>query len=230
MILVNNIVLLQARMGSSRLPGKTLKELCGSSLLEWCVIRLREIKNVTDVVVVTSTKPDDDEIEKVCREKSFSFFRGSELNVLQRYTLAAEKFNADNIIRATADNPLVDFVDATQLLGKHISEAVDYSSNKSEVGTLLPNGLGIEIFSRSALELSFKKSTQPHHFEHVNEYILENKSEFIINSGSLFDIECTLDFTIDTLSEFLFVEDFIQNKNITLKTNIFELLKHENIT
>lgn len=217
-------------MGSSRLPGKTLKLLNGQPLIMHVINRLKLIKNCK-IVLLTSNKQQDDVLEEWCDNNNILTFRGSEDNVLERYYLASKFFKADNIIRATGDNPLVEPYFANKLLRMHIDLKADYSSNKSEIGSNLPDGLGIEIFTFDALKTSMEKSTQEHHFEHVDEYILENRRLFKIykdaNAGGLIDCS-NIRLTVDTLDDFKKVENIFQKQNFTIDIkydNLLELVK-----
>jgi len=223
---VNNFIFLQARMGSSRLPGKTLKPLDGKPLIMQVINRLKLINNCK-IVLLTSDKQKDDVLEEWCSNNDILTFRGSEDNVLERYYSASKFFKADNIIRATGDNPLVEPYFANDLLQKHIDLKADYSSNKSEIGSNLPDGLGVEIFTFDALKISMDKSTQEHHFEHVNEYILENKRLFKIykesNVGGLIDYS-DIRLTVDTLDDFKKVENIFKKQNFKININYNNLL------
>ena len=214
-------------MGSSRLPGKTLKILENKPLIMQVINRLKLIKNCT-IVLLTSDTTKDDILESWCNENAILCFRGSEDNVLERYYLASKYYKADNILRATGDNPLVEPYFANELLEKHIEFEADYSSNKSEVGSNLPDGLGIEIFTFNALEISMNKSSQEHHFEHVNEYILENKKDFKIykdvNVGGLVD-KSHIRLTVDTKEDFERVEKIFENKKFSIDLDYTELLE-----
>ena len=214
-------------MGSSRLPGKTLKILENKPLVMQVINRLKLIKNCT-IVLLTSDTSKDDILESWCNENGILCFRGSENNVLERYYLASKYYKADNILRATGDNPLVEPYFADELLDKHIKLKADYSSNKSEVGSNLPDGLGMEIFTFNALEISIKKSSQEHHFEHVNEYILENKKDFKIykdvNIGGLVD-KSHIRLTVDTKEDFERVEKIFKNKKFSINLDYTELLE-----
>ena len=214
-------------MGSSRLPGKTLKILENKPLIMQVINRLKLIKNCT-IVLLTSDTTKDDILESWCNENGILCFRGSEDNVLERYYLASKYYKADNILRATGDNPLVEPYFANELLEKHIEFEADYSSNKSEVGSNLPDGLGIEIFTFNALEISMNKSSQEHHFEHVNEYILENKKDFKIykdvNVGGLVD-KSHIRLTVDTKEDFERVEKIFKNKKFGIDLNYTDLLR-----
>ncbi|MFK7780604.1 MAG: glycosyltransferase family protein [Candidatus Gracilibacteria bacterium] len=223
---MNNYIFLQARMGSTRLPGKTLKDLNRLPLILHVINRL-ELINSCEIVLLTSDTKKDDILEKWCKENSTLCFRGSEDNVLERYYNAAKFYKANNILRATGDNPLIEPYFANELLNKHIESKADYSSNKSEVGSNLPDGLGIEIFTFEALESSMQKSTQEHHFEHVNEYILENRDKFKIykdcNVGGLID-KSNIRLTVDTSDDFKKVEAIFKNQNFKIDINYNDLL------
>jgi spore coat polysaccharide biosynthesis protein SpsF len=224
---MKNFIFLQARMGSSRLPGKTLKKINNKPLIEYVIKRLSLINNC-EIVLLTSDQKKDDILVDWCKKNSVLYFRGSEDNVLERYYLASEYYKADNIIRATGDNPLVEPYFADRLLQKHIEFKVDYSSNKSEIGSNLPDGLGVEIFTFEALEYSIKYSTMEHHFEHVDEYILENMDKFKIykdcNTGGFID-KSKLRLTVDTQEDFIKVENIIKNKDFSIDIRYEKLLE-----
>jgi spore coat polysaccharide biosynthesis protein SpsF len=223
---MKNFIFLQARMGSSRLPGKTLKLINNKPLIEYVIERLK-ITGI-EIIVLTTDSKKDDILEEWCENYGIKCFRGSEENVLERYYLAAKLFNADNIIRATADNPLVEPYFCKRLLEKHIKHEVDYSSNKSEIGSNLPDGLGVEIFTFNALERSMKYSTKEHHFEHVNEYILENMNKFKIykdcNAGGFID-KSKIRLTVDTQEDFMIVKNIFANENFSININYKKLLE-----
>ena len=224
---MNSFIFLQARMGSSRLAGKTLKLLDDKPLIMQVINRLKLIKDCK-IVLLTSDTPKDDILEAWCKDNDILYFRGSEDNVLERYYEASKYYKADTILRATGDNPLVEPYFANELLKMYIELNADYSSNKSEVGSNLPDGLGIEIFSFNALKISMNKSTQEHHFEHVNEYILENRRDFKIykdvNIGGLLD-RSYLRLTVDTPEDFKRVEKIFKDKKFSIDIEYTDLLE-----
>lgn len=167
-------VIIQARMGSSRLPGKVLKNIGAKTLLEHIIFRLQKSKSDILPIIATSTETKDNPVEEFCRKNNVTYFRGSELNVLERYYQCALKYKFDHVVRMTGDNPFPDIDELDNLIKFHIQSENDYS----ECFSTLPIGVGMEIFTFNALEQSMFKSTQPHHFEHVDEYILENKDLF----------------------------------------------------
>lgn len=169
-------VVIQARMGSTRLPGKVLKRIGDKCLLGQILFRLSSLKNAEVIVVATSQNEADDQIEAFCRSNGIRCFRGSEHNVLERYHHCAEHYGLTHVVRATGDNPFIDAIELDKLIALHLSKGADYSSCVEG----LPIGVGSEIFTRRALERSYERATLPHHFEHVNEYILENKGDFSV--------------------------------------------------
>lgn len=167
-------IIIQARMGSNRFPGKILKPIGDKLLLEHILSRLTKLESETDIIIATSTDSKDDVVEQFCKGKSVRCFRGSEQNVLERYYLCAKQFGFDEIIRLTADNPFVDIEEIDNLIDLFRREKADYAESFDN----LPVGIGAEIFTFEALEKDYNESSMPHHFEHVNEYILENPDKF----------------------------------------------------
>lgn len=188
-------IIIQARMGSTRLPGKILKDFCGKSLLEHIIFRLAALKKPAHVVIATSNLEQDDVVQNFCEQHLITCFRGDEQNVLKRYYDCALKYGFDNIVRMTGDNPFPDIEELDRLIEFHISNNNDYS----ECFSVLPIGVGMEIFGFNALKVSMEKSTMPHHFEHVDEYILENTNLFrtgtlsAVSSKNKNDIRLTVD-------------------------------------
>lgn len=171
---MNNGIIIQARMGSSRLPGKVMRDFNGKTLLGQIAFRLKRKKNDAKVIIATSVLVQDDIIEEFCKKNGLICYRGSEQNVLERYYECASKYKFDNIVRMTADNPFPDIEELDNLIDFHISNKYDFS----ECLTQLPIGVGMEIFTYQCLEDDMSNSSMPHHFEHVDEYVLENKYKY----------------------------------------------------
>lgn len=188
-------IIIQARTGSTRLPGKILKVINDRTLLDHIIDRLKELKEEAVVVIATSTLPGDDAVEKFCKEKGVVCFRGSESNVLSRYYECAKEHGFDHIVRLTADNPFVDVEEVDRLIAYHKECGNDFTESFSQ----LPIGVGVEIFSYAALEEDMAKASMPHHFEHVDEYILENMDKFktgtlqVPESKHMPDVRLTVD-------------------------------------
>lgn len=172
--LLNVGIIIQARMGSNRLPGKVLKKLDGKNLLEHIIFKLSKLESKVDIIIATSDLVRDDEIESFCKENKIKCFRGSENNVLQRYYFCAKQNSYEHIVRLTGDNPFIDIEELDKLIRMHIKSESDYSYSYNT----LPKGVGAEVFSFDALKKSYELGKKPNHKEHVNEYIQENKELF----------------------------------------------------
>lgn len=190
-------VILQARSGSVRLPGKVHMMIGNKTLLQTILSRLLRLSSHYRVVVATSDLAADYAICEEAERYGFDYFTGSEEDVLSRYYYCAKKFGFKQIVRLTADNPFVDIDALESLVNYHLSGGYDYSQNQS----VMPLGIGSEVFEFRSLEKSFKEASLPHQREHVNEYILENPSLFRIglpSAGSNPLHEPTLRLTVDT--------------------------------
>ncbi len=204
------IIIVQARMGSTRLPGKILKKVMGRPLLEYQIERLKKIKEVSDVVIATTTNQGDDPIVRLCRKLSCSYFRGSEDDVLLRYYDAAIEFGAKYIVRINADCPLIDpKVVETVIKYFHAnSEKYDYVSNILEQS--YPIGLHTEIFSMNALQKANANANDPIEREHVTPYIYRNPDLFRLGSVIL-DVDLSYyRWTVDYPEDFDLVEKIIE--------------------
>lgn len=193
-------IIIQARMGSTRLPGKILKNIGKKNLLEHILFRLKLLNNKTGIVIATTDLEKDDIVSDFCNINNISCFRGSEENVLQRYYLCAKKNNFSHIIRLTGDNPFTDIEELDNLINLHLSTKSDYSRSFA----LLPKGVGAEIFTMQALEESYLKGYKDNHKEHVNEYIEENESLFNISELTV-DIQKKqpqISLTVDTEDDY----------------------------
>lgn len=173
--------IIQARMGSTRLPGKILLPLKGEPVLFHVVERAKRVRGIDAVVVATTISPADDAIETFCKERGYSFFRGSETDVLDRYYHAARAFKSETIIRITSDCPLIDPPTIEQCIQNFQACGCDYLSSFVPEERTYPRGLDTEIFSFAALEKAWKEATEGYEREHVTPYIWENKKgEFSI--------------------------------------------------
>lgn len=169
-------IIIQARMGSTRLPGKTMKPIAGKSLLDHVLGRLSLLYYPVKVVVATSELLQDDPIVSHCQTIGITVFRGSETDVLDRYYQCAHENRFEHVVRLTADNPFTDVEELRRLIEQHIASHNDYTHS---FGTM-PIGVGAEIFTFLALKKSMEEGQAPNHREHVNEYIQEHPEIFKI--------------------------------------------------
>ena len=168
-------IIIQARLGSSRLPGKILKSYKHYNLLNVLIQRLKRSKKVKDIIIATTTLIEDDKIVKFCVTNSIKFFRGSKNNVLERYYNASKKFNVKNIIRITSDCPLIDPIILDKMILEFKKRKLDYLSNTYPEPSTYPDGMDIEIFTFNSLQLANKYSTKKSEKEHVTLYIRRQK-------------------------------------------------------
>jgi spore coat polysaccharide biosynthesis protein SpsF len=202
-------IILQARMGSSRLPGKILMNIGHRNLLEHILFRLKYLKHDAKVVIATSTSPKDDIVQDFCKTHHVECFRGSELNVLERYYLCSKKYGFHNIVRLTGDNPFTDIEELDNLIDLHMRTKSDYTHSFG----ILPIGVGAEIFTFKALEESYLKGTKDDHREHVNEYIQEHPEIFNISVLSVDKRKNRPDIrlTVDTREDLKRAREIVEN-------------------
>jgi spore coat polysaccharide biosynthesis protein SpsF len=197
------VAVIQARMGSTRLPGKVLADILGKPMLGWVVERVRASRTVDQVVVATSVKAEDDQIAELCHQQEVECFRGSEDDVLDRYYHAAREYRAQIIVRITSDCPLIDsgVIDKTVL--SFLKEEVDYASNS--IGRTYPRGLDTEVFTFEALERAHAEARQPYQRSHVTPYFYENPALFRILSVTAEADHSAYRWTVDTKEDLAFV-------------------------
>ncbi len=174
---MKTIAIVQARMGSQRLPGKAMKELCGKPILQHVVERLRDAKRLDDVIVAIPKSQKDDVLAEFCSKMKYSFFRGSEQDVLLRYWQAAHAFKADVVVRVTADCPLIDPGLLDTIVKRHVeSSGNDYTSNV--VIRSFPRGVDTEVVSIACLDRLHQEAKDPFYREHVTNLIHDHMKEY----------------------------------------------------
>lgn len=165
------VAIIQARMGSTRLPGKVLMEVNGSSLLEIMLKRVALSNKVDQIIVATSELPQDDPIAKFCVDNGHKLFRGSETDVLSRFYQCATQAGASVIVRLTADCPLIDPTTIEKVIALYENSDVDYASNTVPPETsTFPDGSDVEVFSYDALTRAYYEAQHSHDREHVTFY------------------------------------------------------------
>lgn len=201
-------------MGSTRFYGKVLAPFGNDSLLGWILKRLERLP--WQVIVATTIETKDDAIENFCIKNRVSYYRGNELDVLDRYYRCALANGIPNIIRLTADNPFPDIEMLKKLANVHIEQDCDYTHSFGH----LPVGVGAEIFKFEALKRSWKNGLMPHHREHVNEYILENPSQFSISTISVPTEKNApnISLTIDTEFDYYRIKRLVIDNNLLIST------------
>ncbi len=179
---MNTVAIIQARMGSSRLPGKVLKDLGGETVLGRVVRRLRGSRQISNIVVATTTEAADKVIVAECDRLKVLCFRGSEQDVLDRYYQAARANAAEAVVRVTSDCPLIDAKLVDETVAVFRDERADYASNVSP--RTYPRGLDTEVFTFDALDRAWREAREPHQREHVTPYLYEHPRIFKLASLS----------------------------------------------
>ncbi len=174
--MVNVGIIIQARMGSTRLPGKVLKEVDGKSLLSYLIDRLKIVKNAQTILLATTIAAGDNILVDLARKAGISSYRGSEEDVLDRYYQACKKFKLDIIVRVTGDCPLADPGVIEKGISIFLNNNYDYVSNVHPA--TYPDGFDVEIFSFKALETAWKNASKKSEREHVTPYIWNQPTIF----------------------------------------------------
>lgn len=185
---MRTVAIIQARLSSTRLPGKVMFPLDGTPVIKRVINRVQRARTVDDTVVATTTNAPDDLLATVAREADASVFRGSEPDVLGRLYEASKQHNADVVVRICADSPLVDGQLVDKTVRKLTSGEYDYVSNKLE--RTVPVGIDVEAFTMTSFETVEEKSTAPNEREHVTVYYRESPNFFSrgrLDSSKIFD-------------------------------------------
>ncbi len=176
------VVVVSARMASSRRPGKAVVPLAGRPLLEVLLRRMRGVTGVEEVLLATSVREDNDPLEELARRAGFRVFRGDEDDVLRRHVDCARAFAADDVVRVTGDNPLTDVETTDALVALHRGEGADYTYVP---GDALLMGILSEVISREAMERAWERGEARHRSELMTLYVKEHPEEFRVRQGRL---------------------------------------------
>jgi len=223
--------IIQARMSSRRLPGKVMRKVDNENTILDCLInQLQSSKEIKNLVIATTEQKEDDVIVEFAKKRAIKYFRGSKKDVLDRYYQCAKKFNFSEIIRITADNPLIDFEIVDMTVKRFKSNNYDYLTTDLAVPGFhrtYPLGYSVEVFTFSALENAWKNAKLPTEREHVTPYFYKNKEIFrqtsLENSEDLSRFRCTVDTKYDL--ELIQKIYSIVKKRPILLSDVIKLLK-----
>ena len=199
------LAITQARIGSSRLPGKTLKKINGQSLLAIHLKRILRSKLISDLKVATTYEEGVDQIIEICKDCGVGFHQGSLHDVLERFYETAQPYGPDLVVRLTSDCPLVDPYVIDMIIQKAIDNGKDYTSNT--IIPTYPDGIDVEVMKFTALEKAFKEAKLESEREHVTPYIWKNSP---LKGGQIFSAESVenpidnsdVRLTVDTSADF----------------------------
>jgi spore coat polysaccharide biosynthesis protein SpsF len=222
------VAIVQARMGSTRLPGKVLLDLCGTSVLRRVTCRVRLCRLIDEVMIATTTCSADEAIVEEAQHLGVGIFRGDELDVLDRYYRAAKMRNADVIVRITSDCPLIDPEITGETIKRFLAEKPDYASNALE--RTYPRGLDTEVMMFEAVERAWREAAAPYQRAHVTPYLYENPHLF-----TLLSVKSSINYsqhrwTLDTAEDLEFLRRIYQllggKPNFTWR-DVLEIVERE---
>jgi glutamate-1-semialdehyde 2,1-aminomutase len=221
------LAIVQARMGSTRLPGKVLKEINGEKLIEILFNRLSLSSKIDKIILATSENLENECLAETVQKMGYDVFRGSEIDVLDRYFHAAKRFGADTIVRISGDCPIIDPQLVDEVIRLYQENQLDYASNTDP--PTFPDGLDTEVFSFSALEKAYGRAESSYDREHVTPFIRKNK-EFkkknYLNGTDLSDERWTVDEADDLKVIQKIINHFSPNLYFTWK-DVLELKKNK---
>jgi spore coat polysaccharide biosynthesis protein SpsF len=210
--------IIEARMGSSRLPGKVLLPINNIPVIILLVDRLKQVKDIKKIIVATTISKKDDILCKVLKKNNINFYRGSEENVLQRVTKAAKEYKIKNIVQITGDCPLIDPELVSQVISVFHNNRIDFVSN-STIRTY-PDGMDVCIFSTRNLEKSLKLTSNKYDLEHVTLFLKRKKKLF--NRINLMAPQYlhlpNLGLTLDEIEDYKLIKNIFQKFWKTRKT------------
>ena len=218
------VALIQARMKSTRLPGKILKKINNKTLIEILIERLKKSKGLDKIIIATSTDESNDILTDLISSLGVEVYRGSENDVLDRFYNALGNQSFDYVVRITSDCPLIDPVLIDKVIKHTVSNDVDYGSNCAINNEQFPDGQDIEIFKFKALKKAWEIAELPSEREHVTPYIRKNinklfSSIFYENEINLGHIRMTVDTQEDFDAINVLVNELGDNKNWLDYTN-----------
>lgn len=194
----------QARMSSSRLPGKVLRTIDDKTIIGHLISRLKKAQTIDEIIIATSDDKSDNPIEEECKKYNVSCFRGSLNDVLGRFYGASKEYNAQNIVRICCDSPLIDWNMVDDVVNFYLNNDYDIVLN-----TGVPIGFAFEVFKYKKLEEAFFYSKNDYHREHVTPYIYENTDKCYLYKNDLDYSKYR--FTLDTEKDFELLKEVFKN-------------------
>jgi spore coat polysaccharide biosynthesis protein SpsF len=228
---IKTLAIIQARFGSTRLPGKVLKKINAKSLLEIGLNRISKSKKIDKIVVATTDNRIDEAIVDEVKKLGFDYFRGSEKDVLDRFYKTALLYKPQWIVRITSDCPLIDSILIDQVIEFTFNNNVDYGANILE--ERFPDGQDIEVFTFEALEKAWQESQLFSDREHVTPYIRRNSTFFNENKFRSSNFYSSIDYsnvrmTVDEPEDFTVIENLINSLGLEKKWEEYVLYMMEN--
>jgi spore coat polysaccharide biosynthesis protein SpsF len=218
--------IIQARTGSTRLPGKVMKKIENeNTVLDYVINQVKCSKKIEKIIVATTDLIKDDVICRHLNSKKIEYFRGSSEDVLDRYYQCAKKNAAKNIIRITADNPLIDPNIIDRIIEKYKNEKCDYMTNT--IHRTFPYGTEVEVFSFESLEKSWKMAKKPSEREHVTPFMCDPQNKFKLINIKLKEDYSHIRYTVDRVEDLELIKKIVKNISTRpiLMKNVINLYK-----
>jgi len=226
---MNIVAIIQARLGSTRFPQKVFANLAGKPLIWHVINRLKYSEKINNIVLATTLKEADNELVDWTVNEDVKLYRGSENNVLERFYLAARKYEADIIVRITADDPFKDPEIIDRVIDKLILEKLDFAYNNNP--PTFPEGLDTEVFTFDALEKAYLRSVDDYEKEHVTQYFYRNRNSFmqsnLMNTENLSHLRWTIDTRLDYEMATQVYDKLYKENDIFLMNDILQLISQE---
>lgn len=222
------VAIIQARMGSTRLPGKVMRHVQGKPLLQYQLERIGKARFINKIVVATTTNETEQPILDLCERLSVSYFSGPEDDVLTRFFDAATEQQADIVVRLTADCPLIDPRTIDQALAEYLANVGKYDYVSNTLERTYPRGFDVEVFSMKALEQACREAKEATYREHVTPYIYHHPEKFklasILNDTDLSSLRLTVDTEDDLELITRLLVYLYENEDFTLEdiTNLLQ--------
>lgn len=226
--------IIQARMASTRLPGKVMLKVLDKTMLEHMIERISQSKKLDQIIVATTENKLDDIIENVCKKMKIQCYRGSEDDVLLRYKNSAEITKASIIVRLCADCPLLDGITIDKVIDQYLKENYDYVSNLFPSPRTYPDGMSVEVFSAKILDEANKNAKKPSEREHVTFYMWMQPDKFKIQRVDYSKNLSKYRFNLDYEEDYNFIKKVFEgllskNKFCTMEEIILWLNKNPEI-
>lgn len=203
------VCILQARLSSSRLPGKVLKLILERPVLELEIERVKRAKKINKIILATSTNAQDAPLIKIAEKMGVAFYQGSLEDVLDRYYQAAQNYQAEHVVRITGDCPLIDPEIIDNIISLHLKTGADYTSNVHP--PTFPDGLDVEVFKFSVLKRMWENAQEKIEREHVTQYICRHPDAFYCENYAASRDWSGFRWTLDYLEDYELIRNIFEN-------------------
>lgn len=208
---MKTVIIVQARMTSTRLPGKVLRTVLDKPLLEYQIERIRRVKLADEIVIATTINNADKSIINLCERLSISYFRGSEEDVLGRYHATAQAYGGDVIVRVTSDCPIIDPKIIDQIIRFYFDHHCKYDYVSNTLQRTYPRGMDTEVFSFKILDEAFHEANLSYEREHVTPFFYLHPRRYRLCNIAYKQDQSQHRWTVDTIEDFELITKIIEN-------------------